>query len=82
MKLLTVYTKDDCPQCVKLKGILDSKGIEYTTIKIVPEKTDDDPSTILRDDFIQLFPGVRSVPFTIDENMNKFLTVDSVIKSL
>jgi glutaredoxin 3 len=32
--MITVYTKDDCPFCDRAKALLESKGVEYTTINI------------------------------------------------
>jgi len=32
--MLTVYTKDNCPFCDRAKALLESKGVEYTTINI------------------------------------------------
>jgi glutaredoxin len=32
--MLTVYSKNDCPYCVRTKQLLESKGIEYTEINI------------------------------------------------
>jgi glutaredoxin len=31
---LTVYTKDDCPYCDRAKALLESRGIEYTTVNV------------------------------------------------
>jgi glutaredoxin len=31
---LTVYTKDNCPFCDRAKALLESRGVEYTTINI------------------------------------------------
>lgn len=32
--MITVYTKNICPYCVKAKNYLESKGIEYETVNI------------------------------------------------
>ena len=32
--MITVYTKDNCPNCVKAKSILVSQGIDFETIQI------------------------------------------------
>ena len=31
---LTVQTKDDCPFCDRAKALLESRGIEYTTVNV------------------------------------------------
>ena len=31
---LTVYTKDQCPNCNMAKALLESRGIEYTTVNV------------------------------------------------
>lgn len=53
----TIYSKDNCPYCVQAKRLLEEKGKEYTEINIGRD--------IRRDDFMSLFPNVRSVPFII-----------------
>lgn len=32
--MLEVYSKSNCPNCEKAKGMLDIAGIEYTVIKV------------------------------------------------
>ena len=32
--MLTVYSKNNCPFCVKAKHLLETKGIEYQEVKI------------------------------------------------
>jgi glutaredoxin len=32
--MLTIYTKDDCPYCDRAKALLESRGIEYTTVNV------------------------------------------------
>lgn len=49
-----IYTKDNCPYCVKAKALLTIKKIEYTENKIGQE--------ITREDFISLFPDQKTVP--------------------
>jgi glutaredoxin 3 len=50
---LTVYTKDDCPFCDMAKALLESKGIEYTTVNV-------GVLTEARDYLVE--QGLRSVP--------------------
>jgi len=51
--MLTVYTKNVCPYCVKAKNFLDMKGIAYETINI---EEDRDGRNFLVEQ------GLRSVP--------------------
>jgi glutaredoxin len=50
---LTVYTKDNCPFCDRAKALLESRGVEYTTINI-------EVRTEARE--FLLDQGLRSVP--------------------
>lgn len=52
--LIEVYSKDFCPFCDSAKELLKDKGYEYTEIKI--------GRNITREDFLEKFPGVRTVP--------------------
>lgn len=52
-----IYSKKDCPSCVKAKALLNIKGIEYNESVIGED--------ILREDFMATFPDVRTVPFII-----------------
>ena len=51
--MLTVYTKHQCPYCDRAKALLESKGIEYTTINV--EEQPDARTTLVEQ-------GLRSVP--------------------
>ena len=50
---ITVYTKDNCPFCDMAKALLESRGVEYTTINV-------GVLTEARDYLIE--QGLRSVP--------------------
>ena len=52
-----IYSKKDCPSCVKAKSLLNVKGIPYRE-SIIGED-------ILREDFVATFPDVRTAPFII-----------------
>ena len=47
-----IYSKDNCPFCVKAKVLLDDNG--YTEIKVGED--------IDREDFLTKFPGHKTVP--------------------
>ena len=50
----TIYTKDNCPYCVKAKAYLAKYDIEYE--EIVIEKD------ITREAFLKIVPNARTVP--------------------
>jgi glutaredoxin 3 len=54
-----VYSKDNCPYCVKAKNLLKARGIEFTEIKIGVD--------ITRDEFLATFPNASTVPQIILE---------------
>jgi len=52
-----IYTKDNCPFCVKAKNLFSAKDVSYQEMKIGAELT--------REEFMEIFPNVRTVPFII-----------------
>ena len=52
-----VYTKKDCPSCIKAKSLLNIKGIDFKESVIGED--------ILREDFVATFPEVRTAPLII-----------------
>lgn len=54
---VTIYTKDNCPHCVGAKNLLLLKGKPYNEIKI--------GSDIMREQFLENFPHVKTVPYII-----------------
>lgn len=52
--MILVYTKDNCPYCVKAKALLKTQNMEYTEVRI--------GSDITRDEFLETFPNARTVP--------------------
>jgi glutaredoxin len=54
-----VYTQDPCPACVFTKAKLTAQGIPFREVKIGED--------ISKEDFMKEFPGVRSVPYVVDE---------------
>jgi glutaredoxin 3 len=51
--MLTVYSKNNCPNCVQAKALLESKGVTYIEVNI---EQDMDARQMLLDQ------GLRSVP--------------------
>ena len=52
--MIIVYTKDNCPYCVKAKALLKGYGLEYTEMNIGRD--------ISREEFLDTFPNARTVP--------------------
>jgi glutaredoxin len=51
--MLTIYSKNNCPYCVRAKTLLENKGVSYTEVNI---EYDQDARQMLVDQ------GLRSVP--------------------
>lgn len=58
----TIYTKEQCPACVRLKDRLKQTGEEYTEIMIGRD--------ITREDFMAQYPTVRTVPYILEPDAN------------
>lgn len=74
--MFTVYSKKVCPMCVKAKSLLTAKGIDFITIEIVEDNAGDDQ--INKVDFISKFPGIRVVPYILNENGDSFKTYNEL----
>lgn len=57
MRSILVYTKDDCPYCTYAKNLLAEKGMAYQENKL--------GTGILREEFMSIFPDVKSLPLII-----------------
>jgi glutaredoxin len=57
--MITIYTKNDCPACVSLKATLKQEGKPFKEINIGKD--------ITREDFMRMFPTVRTVPYMVME---------------
>lgn len=65
--MLTVYSKDNCPNCVQVINYLTEKNVDFKVIKIVAEVNDAEKE-IDRVAFLEDNPTVRSVPYMVDED--------------
>lgn len=54
MTNITVYSKDDCPFCVKAKTVLSLRNIKFTEKKIGVDVT--------REQLLEAIPNARTVP--------------------
>lgn len=65
--MITVYSKENCPQCVQAKQYLSQKGLEFQELTVAYDTTikQDGKIYIGRDEFIQKFPTVRAMPFIV-----------------
>ncbi len=55
--MITIYSKDNCPWCDRAKELLTNKNESYNEIKIGRD--------ITRDEFMEQFPNVRTVPYIL-----------------
>jgi glutaredoxin 3 len=55
MKVVTIYTTQGCPYCVKAKKLLEKKGVEYEELRV-----DLNPELIAES--IEKSGGLRTVP--------------------
>ena len=54
MKDIVVYSKDNCPFCVKAKTFLENLGVEFQVLKVGKDVT--------REELLEVVPNARSVP--------------------
>lgn len=52
---VVVYTKDNCSYCSKAKALISSKGLSYEELKVGED--------LIREDFMSIFPHVKTMPF-------------------
>ena len=57
---IRVFTKPDCPFCVQAKDLLSVKGFSYSEFELGKDLT--------REEFIEKFPDVKTVPYIIVGN--------------
>ena len=57
MKKVLIYSKHNCPYCDRAKELLISKNQAYTEVVIGED--------IIREDFVSIFPDVKTVPLII-----------------
>jgi glutaredoxin len=58
--MITVYTQANCPGCITLKGKLSKEGIPFKEVHIGKD--------ITREEFMEKFPTVRTVPYVVDDD--------------
>ena len=58
--LIRIFSKVDCPYCDSAKNLLISKGYSYHEFIIGQD--------IARDEFVEKFPNVKTVPYIIIGN--------------
>lgn len=49
-----IWTKENCPYCVRAKALLEQQGVEYTEFKIGKDAT--------REQLLEIAPSARTVP--------------------
>ena len=56
--MITVYSKDDCPQCSTAISLLKAKGLEYEVKKLDTDFTADELSNIIAPAILRSFPQI------------------------
>lgn len=59
-QVITLYSKENCPACVLMKGKLIREKTPYKEIMIGRD--------ITREEFMEKFPTVRTVPYVVDND--------------
>lgn len=67
---IIMYSKENCAFCVRAKKLLENNNLDYKEISIGKD--------IDRDEFISLFPDVKTVPHIIinDETIGGFTQLE------
>jgi len=58
--MITVYTQDNCQGCITLKSKLAQEGTPFKEVHIGKD--------ITKEEFMQKFPSVRTVPYVEDND--------------
>ena len=62
--MYTVYSKDNCPQCVSTKTFLKQKDQEFTEVNV--------PRDMDLEFFRSMFPRARSFPVIVSQDNNTY----------
>ena len=57
--MITIITKDNCPFCIRAKNLLTQKGVPFISKKIGVD--------IEREEVLEQYPGIRTVPIIIED---------------
>lgn len=57
--MYTIYSKDNCGNCVRAKNLLQTKNLEFEEVKLNQD--------ISLEDFSGRYPNVRSMPFILED---------------
>ena len=73
---ITMYTKDNCPNCVTAKLILDSAGLKYADVDIMVGER--------MANFIKEFPDARQMPqiFINDQRVGGVAGLQTALRQL
>jgi glutaredoxin 3 len=73
---ITMYTKDDCPNCVTAKLILDSAGLKYADVDIMVGER--------MANFLKEFPDARQMPqiFINDQRVGGVAGLQAALRKL
>lgn len=73
---ITIYTKDNCPNCVSAKSLLESKGLKYADVDIM---VGDRLGNLLKE-----FPDAKQMPqiFINDQRVGGLAGLQAALKQL
>lgn len=82
--MITVYSKENCPQCVQAKQYLVQKGLEFQELIVAYDTTtkQDGKLYIGREEFMQKFPTVRAMPYIEVTDSNGTTEVVGTLQNL
>ena len=61
--MITVFGKNNCPQCTQAVNLLSAKEREYKYVKVLYPGESYDGDSIQLDEFRQQYPHVRMMPY-------------------
>lgn len=73
---VTIYTKDNCPNCVAAKRLLESKSLKYADVDIMVGER--------MANFLKEFPDARQMPqiFINDQRVGGLAGLQAALKQL
>lgn len=67
---IKLYSKTNCPTCVKAKSLLSMKNLPYTEYHLWEKDNPPDGNYYTREMFFSLFPNARTVPQIVIDDVS------------